>query len=471
MLRKATELIGYTIQAADGDIGSVSAIWFDDERWTVRYFVVDTGTWLSSRRVLISPISVRQASWSGRALDVSLSREQVEHSPEVDTHRPVSRQHEADYSAYYGYPYYWGGVGLWGAGAYPVSLARTEMVRGMEEARAAQESRDLKDSHLRTIDAVTGDHLRATDGEIGHVDDFLVDDRSWTIRYLLVDTSNWLGGRHVLVAPSWVRAVSWDESIIDVTITREAVRNSPEYRAVGEVDRNYEQGLYAHYDQPVYWTDGDEDSPRDGDPAGERLARIEDCDDLEVAGGDPDVRGWTVVGSDGTTFGRVEHLIVDRPSLKVKYLEVGLEKGTDRAERRDVLVPLAHADLDLPAEEVRLSTVSPSSVSRLPSFDGLPIDAEYERRLDASFGARPAASEPRREVRLGRQKTAGKEGTLGVGSGLNSPPSGHSTAPVSDREQVVNRSRDPRNDVTGRDEVRDPRLQGEDRSKDRRLQE
>lgn len=432
MLRKATELTGYAIRATDGDIGSVNTVFFDDDRWAVRYFVVDTGNWLPGRKVLISPVSIIEASWTDRALRASLTREQVEHSPDIDTQRPVSRQHEAEYFGYYGYPYYWGGLGLWGPGAYPGALAYAEsrdrsprgpMRDGRDGSPSHPQSPDPitpENSHLRDASVVTGYDIRAADGDIGHVEDFLVDDQSWSIRYLIVNTSSWLTGRRVLIAPSWVTSVSWEDSMLHVIMTRQAIEDSPEYDAAVDVPREYEHGLYAHYGRTGYWGDHDElaqpgageghargtDPTRQGAHGGgtDRLVRLEQLDDLEVADGDPDVRGWRVVTSDGRAVGAVEHLIIDRPEMKVRYLEVGLEgPATEPARTRDVLIPLEYVDLDEPAEEVRLATLPSNDVFRLPTFDGLPIDSGYEQRLQASFEARAIGSAPARGLRLDRQ--------------------------------------------------------------------
>jgi len=246
-----------TIRATDGDIGTVETIYFDDDQWVVRYFVVDTGGWRLGRRVLISPMSVRQANWPEGTIDVALTRDEVRNSPDVDTERPVSRQHEVQFSGYYGYPYYWAGPGLWGPAAYPGAPgtsygspeARAVMDAARAEAEALQAESDSRNSHLRSAKVVKGYHIHATDGEIGHVDDFLIDDESWAIRYLVVDTSNWLGGRSVLVAPSWIRDVSWDESKVFVSTTRHAVESSPEYDPMITVTSPYEERLGSHYRQ------------------------------------------------------------------------------------------------------------------------------------------------------------------------------------------------------------------------------
>lgn len=249
MLRNVKDLRGYAIRATDGVIGSVDDFYFDDEDWGVRYLVVDTGGWLSGRRVLISPIALGHAGWMGRQLPVALTRAQVEGSPDIDTKRPVSRQHEADYFEYYGYRYYWGGAGLWGMGAYPGSLTTEDRIAEELKSHRTQSKRRPDDCHLRSSNAVIGHHIEAKDGEIGHVKDLLVDDHTWAIRYLIVDTSNWWGGHHVLVAPRWIRDVSWSEAKVSVDLTRQAVQYAPEYDSTAQFDQEWERRVDEYYDR------------------------------------------------------------------------------------------------------------------------------------------------------------------------------------------------------------------------------
>jgi sporulation protein YlmC with PRC-barrel domain len=466
VLRNTHDLIGCTIRATDGDLGSVTTFFFDDERWVIRYAVVDTGNWLPGRKVLISPVSIRKANWAERALEVALTRDQVKGSPDIDTQRPVSRQHETQYAAYYGYPYYWGGPGLWGAGTYPGSLARVHMAIAIAEEQARR-TEHPEDSHLRSVEVVTGYHIHATDGEIGHVEQFLIDDASWAIQYIVVDTSNWWGGRRVLVAPSWIRDVSWGDSTVSIDMTRDAIKNSPEYDPVREVSRQYEEGLYSHYGHAGYWA-----ADRQVKPVGEqtsasamaRFARLDDVGDLEVADDDPDVRTWPVVTSDGIKIGRVEHLIVDRPAMKVRYLEVGLdETAIGLNEHRDVLIPLTEVELNEKEENLRVSRVSSTAIAKVPAFTGLPIAEDYDEQFQAATGGSGGTSGDR-EVRLKRFS--------GVPPGSRVNPSGRSTAVTSPgrvsvandepvREQIVNRPSDERDDTARRPE-RPNNARGED---------
>jgi hypothetical protein len=251
MLTNTAQLKGVTIRATDGEMGTVEQFYFDDETWAIRYLTVETGGWLGGRQVLISPISVVHADWQARRLDVALTKKQVQNSPDIDTHLPVSRQHEAAYLGYYGYPYYWGGPYLWGPAFYPAGLAVT--ATASMEATADRVRKESADSHLRSSEAVTGYHIEAADGEIGHVAGFLMDDEAWAIRYLEVATRNWWPGNKVLVSPAWVERVSWTESKVYVGLSRKAIQNAPEYTESTPVTREYENRLHLHYGRPPYW--------------------------------------------------------------------------------------------------------------------------------------------------------------------------------------------------------------------------
>ncbi len=254
MLRNVKDLRGYAIRATDGVIGHVEDFYCDDDDWAIRYLIVDTGTWLPGRKVLISPLAIGHPDWAGQLLPVSLTKAQVEKSPDIDTRKPVSRQDEAKYFGYYAYPYYWGGGGLWGMGAYPGSLDVENRVEMDMKAHAVTPNRSPDDSHLRSCAAVRGSHIHATDGDIGHIEDFLVDEHSWAIRYLIVNTSNWWGGRQVLVAPQWIERVSWSDAKVSAGLTREAIKSAPRYDEAAQLDRQQEQAMYEHYGRPGYWT-------------------------------------------------------------------------------------------------------------------------------------------------------------------------------------------------------------------------
>jgi hypothetical protein len=251
MLRNTIHLKGFALRATDGELGTVVDFYFDDMTWAIRYLTVDTGGWLGGRQVLISPICVVRADWPGKRLDSALTKKQVENSPVSNTQRPVSRQHEVDYSRYYGYPYYWDGPYLWGPAFSPVGLVLP--IVASAKLPGDRIRRRPADSHLRSNKAVTGYHIEAQDGEIGHVDGFLVDDEAWAIRYLEVATRNWWVGKKILVSPAWIERVNWLDSKIYVGLSREAIKNGPEYDESMPITREYENWLYSHYGRPPYW--------------------------------------------------------------------------------------------------------------------------------------------------------------------------------------------------------------------------
>jgi hypothetical protein len=266
MLRNTKDLKNFALRATDGAIGHVKDLYFDDDAWVLRYFVVETGSWLSSRKVLVSPIAVLEPDWKGQTLPVSLTTAQIESSPHFDTDQPVSRQNEEQYFGYYGYPVYWGGQGLWGEGMYPYSVQPNFITSRPDWAERQREDEDEAtlsaerarrrhdDPHLRSCNAVTGYHVQAHDGEIGHIAGFLVDELSWAIRYLIVDTSNWWTGNQVLIAPAWISGVHWSSETVSVDLSRASIQGAPLLDPDAVLDRDWEQRLHQHYSRMGYWT-------------------------------------------------------------------------------------------------------------------------------------------------------------------------------------------------------------------------
>lgn len=250
MLWNASKLTGYAIDATDGSIGSVSSFLFDDREWTIRWLVVDTGTWLSGRHVLLPPSRVGEPDVTRRSFAVRLTRQQVEDSPDIDTYAPVSRQHESNLYTYYGWNPYWAGYGYAPMGGLATPIEPSPNVGG---GRPGVKDSIEGDPHLRSTREVTGYFVHATDGDIGHIEEFLVDSDSWTIRYVVVDTKNWWPGKRVLVAPRSFTNVEWAERSVHVNLTRDQIRNGPEYDPLATVDRAYEERFHGHYGYPYYW--------------------------------------------------------------------------------------------------------------------------------------------------------------------------------------------------------------------------
>ena len=218
MLRSMKDIQGYVLGAQDGEIGLCSDFLIDDKDWTVRYIVADTHKWLPGRKVLISPISIGNADGTTRRLSVGLTKDQIKSSPPIDADVPVSRQYEIALNKYYDWAHYWGGPSVWGAHDYPRLLHRVEADRRVPE-------KTDHDPNLRSVKEVTGYRIQASDTNIGHIDDFIVDQDSWIIRYLIIDTSNWMpASKKVLVAPNWVDRVDWKRSKVLVDLTGSQIK-------------------------------------------------------------------------------------------------------------------------------------------------------------------------------------------------------------------------------------------------------
>jgi uncharacterized protein YrrD len=221
------------IGASDGEIGHVVDFYFDDDAWVIRYLVAQTGPWLLGRKVLISPRAVNLPKLSDHVLPVSLTLEQIRHSPDIDTQKPVSRQDEMRYLEYYGYTFYW--------------------ERAEAQARARSQINSTDDPHLRSCRAITGYKVHATDGDLGQIQDVIVDDALWAVRYVIVDTSEWWSGHLILVAVDWIEEISWAEQRVHIELTREILKGSPVYQAGEVLNRSKEIELYKHVSRDGYW--------------------------------------------------------------------------------------------------------------------------------------------------------------------------------------------------------------------------
>jgi len=252
MLRNLKDLERYKVTATDGDVGHVVDFLLDDERWVIRYLVVETSGFLDGRRVLITPMSFRAVDWSTKRFHLALTMDKIKNSPSVNVDKPVIRQHELDYYGHYRYPHYWGSSWMWGNGDTPGSLANGEW-----NEVSAKHSADFGDAHLRSANEICGYYIQGSDESIGHVEDFIVDDETWAVRYLIVNTSNWLFGKEVLIAPRWATSISWDERNVYVAMSRQSIKDSPEWNGIESVNRDYESRLYHHYGHPAYWDDGE----------------------------------------------------------------------------------------------------------------------------------------------------------------------------------------------------------------------
>ena len=261
MFKSATQLKECSLRAWDGEIGRVQDLYFDSLHWTLRYFVVDTGKWLNHRSVLISPESVLTPEWDNHLLPTELTQEQIRQSPGLESDQPVSRQYETAMRTHCGWQPYWGAAYGDVAAGFQIGAIPPAPIPA-----APVKSSELKgDPHLFSINAVKGHHVVAADGEIGHVDDFLIDDLHWTIRYLVIDTHNWLPGKKVLLSPWWTTNLDWPGRRISLDLKRDAIRESPPYDPAKNLTAAESGVLHDYYGRPRH--------PSDAELIGEAIVR------------------------------------------------------------------------------------------------------------------------------------------------------------------------------------------------------
>ena len=266
MLFAIAGLNGCPVEASDGRIGSVKDFLFDDQSWKVRWMVVDTGNWLPGRQVLIHPSAIAPLDLAlpvkrvlpmmsmGDTLVVSvrLTKQQIEASPEAREDEPVTKQMETDLYDHYGWDPSWGATNF-GASAIAAPLLEPLIFSEAAARQAAdtESHRGEGDPHLRSVASVNGYHVHATDGDLGHVENFLADDVNWDIRYLVIATRGWWPGKHVQLAPFAVKDIDWSEHRINVNVTRDQVKSSPAWDPA-MADQVGEQQLHRHFGWPGY---------------------------------------------------------------------------------------------------------------------------------------------------------------------------------------------------------------------------
>ncbi|MDX2108859.1 MAG: PRC-barrel domain-containing protein [Verrucomicrobiota bacterium] len=225
MLQSIKDLYGHSLSALDGPIGHVKDFYFDDQNWAVRYLIADTGDWLSGRLVLLSPHSLVAIDQDKKHVSVNLTKEQIENSPSIDTHKPVSRQYEEEYYRYYGWPYYWHGDGLWGMSGFPVLEVPVSDLPGELPFAMVPPVRPA-DSHLRSMRAVDGYDIQANDGTLGHVSDFIMEPKYWAVRFLRIKTGIWPLGKEVQIPINVVSKICYENSKVTVNMTMEGIEQS-----------------------------------------------------------------------------------------------------------------------------------------------------------------------------------------------------------------------------------------------------
>jgi hypothetical protein len=258
MLQSLKALHGAGIEATDGPIGTLARFLVDVDRWAVRYLVVDAGTWWEDHEVLISPLSIAQSVTADGRIGLALTRDQIRRSPEYDRTRPFTRDQEEVFFEHYGYSPYWTGPFLWGplpAAVAPTGLAGRATEPRLQAAPTAVLDQGRGDLGLADSQDIFGTHLHASDGDIGHVEDFLAEDDTWSLRYLVIDTSNWWIGKQVLVSPDWIDRFDWPAGKLHIGLDRASVKGAPEYDGRTPPSRESEAALYRHHRRPPYWVE------------------------------------------------------------------------------------------------------------------------------------------------------------------------------------------------------------------------
>ena len=223
MRKNINSMIGFSIMATDGELGEVIDFYFDDESWTMRYMVVQASSWLRGRKVLISFASIKKIDCEASAFLVDLSCDQVRNSPDIDTNSPVYRQHELELHEHYMLQPYWIDVSVFALGI------NNDSFLGLQDEEENTSEPPSGDQHLRSARQIEGYLIHATDGEIGHAKDFIIDLENWLITFLIVDTRNLLAGRKVLLSTQDIKSIEWTDSEVYVNISRGAIIESPEF--------------------------------------------------------------------------------------------------------------------------------------------------------------------------------------------------------------------------------------------------
>ncbi|WP_054635235.1 PRC-barrel domain-containing protein [Thalassobacillus sp. C254] len=258
MLFPAKDLVRFSIEATDGDIGKVDDLFFEEDNWTVRYMVVNTNPWLPGGKVLISPISIESVDLSEGVVRVDLTKDQIKDAPDIDSSEAISRQKEEEYHQYYGFSYYWPFAGYWGHHAYArdlASLGSDDLANKVKEQDT--EENEQEGPKLRSAKELTGDwtgyNIVAYEEAAGNVSNLLIEDKTWKVRYMVVSSSKMFSSKEVLLSTDWVNEVDWVNGDIHMNVNKEEIEQAPDYETGNPVERSFEEDLYSHFKKENYW--------------------------------------------------------------------------------------------------------------------------------------------------------------------------------------------------------------------------
>tara|TARA_R110002096_G_scaffold415614_2_gene617583 strand:+ start:301 stop:1005 length:705 start_codon:yes stop_codon:yes gene_type:complete len=231
MLNKVSQYYSQSISAIDGDFGECADFILDDSTWVIRYIVVDTSSWLSERKVLISPTAVIQSELENNLLSLRLSKSEIENSPLLDSDAPVSREYERQYYKYYGYNMYWLGPNLWGT--YPDPYGSLSPVDKPDINLSDDQGIETK-NHLRSCKEISTYDAFASDGQIGKIEDFIFDDKQWNLANMILNTGNWLFGKSKVVPINNDLNISWADK--SVTFNDKSVEIVKSFKDVDDIN-------------------------------------------------------------------------------------------------------------------------------------------------------------------------------------------------------------------------------------------
>lgn len=257
MLRKFSNLKGLKVEGKDDELGKIKDFYFDQDYFILRYLVVDTGSWLKSRKTLISTAALENIDYQTKKLRVNLNTEALKDAPSLKKNKPVSQIKEQNLAEYFNWPMYWVPPYSNSPGVSTDNVMRGKIpsFNNLTEEEKEIKSRE-QESNLRSFDEIKGYHIKAKDKEFGNLEDLFVDEENWLIRYLLIDTCNFLPCKNVLLSPEWIKNINWREKNISIDKTKEQIKNAPEYKEEKTeylVHRDYEKDLYDHYNEEKYW--------------------------------------------------------------------------------------------------------------------------------------------------------------------------------------------------------------------------
>ncbi|MDQ0207815.1 PRC-barrel domain-containing protein [Alkalicoccobacillus murimartini] len=265
MFIQAKTLESFSMNATDGELGSIADLYFESNTFTLRYFVGDTRTWFFGGKVLLSPEAVTSIDAEKEHINVNETKEQIKNSPKPSEHEPVSRQYEAELRDHYGWKHYWGapiggvGAGMGTPGAYPAApgliipppVSNPQSDQGEYESEAL--SHQTNHNFLQSINDLRGYTIHAKNGEVGKVLDFMLNEHDWSINYIIVDVGGVFTREPVPLAAEWITDISWQDKTITVNVEKELIERAPNYELHEPFTREHEAELYSHYNRKTYW--------------------------------------------------------------------------------------------------------------------------------------------------------------------------------------------------------------------------